>query len=323
MSALLTAVLASSLLTNGKNICCTFQRALVGAFSAATLAGSLTLTGCNSAQHSTSGSVSMGAVSQSQIGEVLLEGPSTNLDGIAVVGGKTVKLRWSPIPDLQTINSTARTRGDWELAISAMLLAVELASPNERESSWIMVASTIQEAPAGVTIALAEMIHKWIVASETAHGLDAGSSIALQAIQERAQRHLFSAQRNYSAAQGVWNDDEALIAMALLDGLFGASLNRNGAGDHELMLSWERVQADCRGDLWSEQIAQVCRTFDQSKLCGSEAVARSFQRASNANLLYAQMGSVSTCVPREFTVEGDSKWGSRSGSATHSNGGAR
>ena len=242
---------------------------------------------------------------------------------MAEIDGEPVKLRWSPLPDLQMIYSAANMYGDVELALSAAMLSLYLANPSEREAAWSMVAKAITNAPAGVTIAIAEMIPQMITSAEKTHGFDTGSSLAVGAIQARARQHLNEADQNYTNAQGTFDDDEVLISDALLDAQFGGRINSSGSSDPYLMMQYERVAASCRGDLWSEQIAQVSRAFDQSLVFGKTSVARSFQRAHNALNLYDQTGNVSTHVPAEPNADTVSMWKSASRGVSGTSGGRR
>lgn len=287
------------------------------------LAGLLLITGCNAAPRAANHSISLGMVGppQGSIGEALIEGASSDFNGMAEIDGEPVKLRWSPLPDLQMIYSAANMYGDVELALSAAMLSLELANPSEREAAWSMVAKAITNAPAGVTIAIAEMIPQMITSAEKTHGFDTGSSLAVGAIQARARQHLNEADQNYTNAQGTFDDDEVLISDALLDAQFGGRINSSGSSDPYLMMQYERVAASCRGDLWSEQIAQVSRAFDQSLVFGKTSVARSFQRAHNALNLYDQTGNVSTHVPAEPNADTVSMWKSASRGVSGTSGG--
>lgn len=187
----------------------------------------LLLTGCSTGG---SGGVSLSALSPSPavveqspsatmvLAEAIIEGPSTDSDGRAMIGQEELIFVGRVAQDFSQIHAVATMNGDEELAVIAAWALVCLAPEHEQSTGWHLLASTIEHADDGLAVALAAQRQEFVrwLEDNQRRGLQPGSVAWRDACIRRATRIAGESATRYSNAKGFWNDNEQQIAEAMI-----------------------------------------------------------------------------------------------------------
>lgn len=223
------------------------------------------------------------------LAEAIIEGPSTNADGVAVIGREELVFVGKVSQDFRRIHTAATMNADDELAVIAAWALVCLAPEQEQHVGWQLLASTIETADGGLAVALAahrQDFVRWLEDNQR-RGLQVGSIAWRDACLRRATKVLGEASRQYDAAQGVFDDDEAEIAQAMIKAREGYDLMAPNGMSMSDSLAARHIVAACESDLWGSQAKSANNAYDNQVAHGQRRLAVMMRRLGSA-LEYTQ-----------------------------------
>jgi hypothetical protein len=238
--------------------------------------------------HASHNPPSMGAVATKplELAELFMEGPSADGDGRILLRGVDVVLSGQQALDLIAIGDAANGHQDYATQYAALLAAMYVATPAQRQTCWERYAVLFQELPLTGAAALADLIREDIeLAERYGNGITSDASVAQQARRSRAANEYFTADREYQQAQGYLDDDEELIITAR-GRAHAAGVIHLGDSDWSFMRKIDRLLADTRGDLWEHQADAADSTFQAGRWEWRRELHSGRVRARNAIELY-------------------------------------
>lgn len=290
------------------NIAFTILRILPSLSALLLAVGTLLLGGCSSATKAAPASIdqittsdasagdspagasqaSMGAVAQKplELAELFIEGESANGDGRVRLRSVEVFLSGQQALDLLEIADAAHDQRDFATQYAAILAAMFVATPAQRQACWERYATMFRELPSTGAAALADLIREDITLAEThGNGITNDAAVAQQARKSRAASEYFTAEREYQQAQGYFDDDEALIMAARIR-THAAGVIDQGDSDWQFALSLDRLLMSTRSDLWESQASAADSTFAGGRSQWHSKLNWGRLRARNAIDLY-------------------------------------